>query len=96
MFSFNKQFYFLCKKDMDECKTKYGLHQRGPKCICTLFHGCYHHHFHVNPRIAHQAGLIAGKDSGVHDYDYYIEVSVTSNALLTTVKTLKVWLIMSL
>ncbi|KAJ8299760.1 hypothetical protein KUTeg_023820 [Tegillarca granosa] len=77
-------------KDMNECEAKYGSYPRGPSCICTQFHGCYHHHFHVVPRIASEAGLIAGKDRGVHDYDYYVEVAVTNNALLTTVKTLKI------
>lgn len=30
-------------------------------------------------------GLFPGKDTGVHDYDYYVEIAVTNNAQLVTI-----------
>jgi hypothetical protein len=35
-------------------------------------------------------GLHLNLDRGVHDYDYYIEISVKNKALLTTKETKKV------
>ena len=52
--------------------------------------GCYHRHFQVKPEIKATGGLILNKDKGVHDSDYYIEVTVTNIANLTTVLTKKV------
>ena len=52
--------------------------------------GCFHRHFQVKPKINKNGGLKVGKDRGNHEYDYYIEVSVTSKANLTTVLTKKV------
>jgi hypothetical protein len=58
-----------------------------------MFHGCYHKHFYVKPKIAKDAGLTPGKDTGVHDSDYYIEVTVINNALLKTTFLKKVCII---
>ena len=47
--------------------------------------------FYVKPKInKHDAGLITGKEKGVHDSNYYIEVTVVSKALLKTVVSKKV------
>ena len=75
---------------MTECEEKYGDAPRGPSCYCTPFHGCFNKHFYVKPDIVKGAGLIPGKDKGVHDSDYYIEVSVVNKALLKTVVVRKV------
>ncbi|KAL5006990.1 hypothetical protein ScPMuIL_015796 [Solemya velum] len=51
------------------------------------FHGCHHKHFQVKPRVIDSQspeGLIVGKERGVHDGDYYLEVNVTNRALLST------------
>jgi hypothetical protein len=39
----------------------------GPDCYCTLYHGCFHRHFQIKPQIVDGAGLIPGKDKGIHD-----------------------------
>ncbi|KAK3099491.1 hypothetical protein FSP39_005250, partial [Pinctada imbricata] len=74
---------------IDNCTDYYSTFPRGADCYCTPFWGCYHRHFQVKPTIktilGQPSGLVSGKDSGVHDTDYYIEVSATSKALLTTV-----------
>lgn len=46
--------------------------------------GAYHQHFQIKPKISKHGGLVLGKDKGLHDSDYYIEVQATNNALLTT------------
>jgi len=38
----------------------------------------------VNPEIKVGSGLIAGKDTGIHDYDYYIEIHTTNVAKFNT------------
>lgn len=52
--------------------------------------GCYHRHFQVKPEIKVHGGLILNFDSGIHDYDYHIDISVTSKANITTLLTKKV------
>ena len=52
--------------------------------------GCYHRHFQIKPEIKASGGLILNFDKGVHEYDYFIEVTVTSKAKLTTKLTKKV------
>lgn len=56
----------------------------------TPFWGAYHKHFQVKPAIKVQGGLKVGMDKGVHDSDYYLEVSATSKAELTTILSKKV------
>lgn len=55
-----------------------------------MFHGCYHKSFHVKPLVVNDSGITPGKEKGVHDSDYYVEVTVINNALLKTTKTIKV------
>jgi hypothetical protein len=79
-------FMYACLiyQNLTECEEKYQNEPRGPSCYCTMFHGCYHKHFYVKPKIVKNAGLTPGKDKGVHDSDYYVEVTVINNALLKT------------
>ncbi|CAG2198378.1 unnamed protein product [Mytilus edulis] len=76
--------------NMTLCEDKYQSSPRGPDCYCTLFHGCFHRHFHIQPVIVNGAGLISGNDKGVHDSDYFIEVTVVNKAMLTSVLTTKI------
>jgi len=89
----------LIYQNLTECEEKYQNEPRGPSCYCTMFHGCYHKHFYVKPKIVKNAGLTPGKDKGVHDSDYFIEVTVINNALLETTFLKKVcfiyWIIFS-
>ena len=48
--------------------------------------GAYHKHFQIVPA----GGLKNGKDKGVHDSDYYLEVTATNKAMLSTVLSKKV------
>ena len=48
--------------------------------------GAYHKHFEIVPAV----GLKIGKDKGVHDSDYYLEVTATNKAMLSTVLSKKV------
>jgi hypothetical protein len=74
-------YAFLIYQNLTECEEKYKNEPRGPSCYCTMFHGCYHKHFYVKPKIVKDAGLTPRKDKGVHDSDYYVEVTVINNAL---------------
>ncbi|ESO83749.1 hypothetical protein LOTGIDRAFT_168990 [Lottia gigantea] len=75
-----------------DCEEKYQNYSRGSDCYCTPAVGCYHQHFQVKPGVSLDkgTGLIQGKDQGVHDYDYYIEVYVMNNAKLNTTLTIKI------
>nr|XP_034301655.1 uncharacterized protein LOC105322112 [Crassostrea gigas] len=73
-----------------ECQSKYGSYARGANCYVTPFWGAYHKHFQVKPAIKVQGGLKVGMDKGVHDSDYYLEVSATSKAELTTILSKKI------
>ena len=75
---------------MTDCENKYSVYARGANCYCTAFMGCFHRHFQIKPEIKASGGLILNLDKGVHDSDYYLEVSVTNIAKLTTVITKKV------
>jgi hypothetical protein len=44
----------------------------------------------VKPLVVNDSGITPGKEKGVHDSDYYVEVTVINNALLKTTKTIKV------
>ena len=72
-------------QDLDTCKTTYG--NAPGVCYCTQFMDCFHRHFTEQPTITLGAGLEPGRDQGIHDYDYYIEVQVTNRA--KTVTTLR-------
>lgn len=69
---------------MSECQEKYSVYSRGPNCYETNHWGAYHQHFQVHPRIKAHGGLLQGKDHGLHDSDYFLEVQTVNNALLTT------------
>ncbi|CAG2242937.1 unnamed protein product [Mytilus edulis] len=76
--------------NLTHCEDKYSQYPRGANCYCTPFHGCFHRHFQIKPEIKEHGGLIANRDSGTHEYDYFIEITVTSIANLTTVLTRKI------
>ena len=82
----------LCFKDEDICKAKYGAYARGANCYCTPFDGCYHQHYQVKPQISISGtnGLHERMHQGVHDRDYFVEVTVTNRAMLQTTKFIKV------
>ena len=75
---------------MSVCDDKYKDSPRGSDCYCTLLHGCFHRHFHVQPQIVNGSGLTPGNEKGVHDSDYFIEVTVVNKAMLETVLIEKV------
>ncbi|CAC5386461.1 unnamed protein product [Mytilus coruscus] len=76
--------------NLTHCEDKYSDYARGANCYCTPFQGCFHRHFQIKPEIKQDGGLIVNKDKGTHEYDYFIEISVTSIANLTTVLTRKI------
>ncbi|VDI20686.1 Hypothetical predicted protein [Mytilus galloprovincialis] len=76
--------------NLTHCENKYSDYARGANCYCTPFKGCFHRHFQIKPEIKQHGGLISNKDKGTHEYDYFIEISVTSIAKLTTVLTKKI------
>ena len=61
-------------------------------CNCTPFDGCYHQHYQVKPQITTDGvnGLHESKHRGVHDSDYFIEVTATNKAILKTTRIIKV------
>ncbi|CAG2234222.1 unnamed protein product [Mytilus edulis] len=71
--------------DLSSCNSTYGSYARGANCYCTPFQGCFHRHFQIKPEIKLTGGLLQNKDKGMHEYDYYIEVSITNIAKITTV-----------
>ncbi|XP_071079258.1 uncharacterized protein [Haliotis cracherodii] len=81
-------------QDLVECETKYQTAARGPNCYCTPGVGCYHRHFQVKPKIVSanltHGGIFHDKDKGVHDSDYYLEVTVMNRAKLRTTLDFKV------
>ncbi|XP_067680773.1 uncharacterized protein [Haliotis asinina] len=81
-------------QDLLDCESKYQTAPRGPSCYCTPGVGCYHRHFQVRPRIVSAdlsgGGIFHDKNKGVHDSDYYLEVTVTNHAKLTTTLDFKV------
>jgi hypothetical protein len=58
-------------------------------CLIIQFSTLQQNHFQIKPEIKASGGLILNLDKGVHDSDYYLEVSVTNIAKLTTVITKK-------
>ncbi|CAC5360418.1 unnamed protein product [Mytilus coruscus] len=76
--------------DLSSCNSTYGSYARGANCYCTPFQGCFHRHFQIKPEIKTTVGLLQNKDKGMHEYDYYIEVSITNIAKITTVLKKKI------
>ncbi|CAG2233138.1 unnamed protein product [Mytilus edulis] len=76
--------------NLTHCEDKYSDYARGPNCYCTPYQGCFHRHFQIKPEIKQDGGLKFNKDKGTHEYDYFIEISVTSIAKLTTGLTKKI------
>ncbi|XP_076117799.1 uncharacterized protein LOC143085385 [Mytilus galloprovincialis] len=76
--------------DLSSCNSTYGSYARGANCYCTPFQGCFHRHFQIKPEIKLTGGLLQNKDKGMHEYDYYIEVSITNIAKITTVLKKKI------
>ncbi|XP_046345841.2 uncharacterized protein LOC124126446 [Haliotis rufescens] len=81
-------------EDEASCRTQYGHSPRGSNCYCTPGVGCYHRHFQVKPSViddnADHGGIFHSKDRGVHDSDYFLEVTVMNHAKLTTTLHLKI------
>ncbi|XP_041351012.1 uncharacterized protein LOC121369995 [Gigantopelta aegis] len=75
-------------QSVEACEKKYGSYARGANCYCTPYVGCFHRHFQVKPIVVaagkEDGGVLKDKHSGVHDSDYYLEVTVTNHAKLTT------------
>lgn len=69
---------------------KYGNYSRGPNCYQTNHWGAFHRHYQIKPEVKRDGGLVHGKDVGLHDSDYYIEINATNKALISTVVTKKV------
>ncbi|XP_067682774.1 uncharacterized protein [Haliotis asinina] len=81
-------------EDESSCKTQYLYYPRGSNCYCTPGLGCYHRHFQVKPDVidddVEHGGIFHSKDKGVHDSDYFVEVTVMNHAKLTTTLHLKI------
>ncbi|XP_078321865.1 uncharacterized protein LOC111103999 isoform X3 [Crassostrea virginica] len=77
-------------QNLSECIVKYGAYSRGPNCYETNHWGAFHRHYQIKPEIKRDGGLVHGKDVGLHDSDYYLEVKATNKALLSTVLTKKI------
>ncbi|WAR04893.1 hypothetical protein MAR_020262 [Mya arenaria] len=85
---------------LTECEQEYSNYARGHNCYCSPYHGCFHQHFQVIPRVIdiktaggstqHIGGIDAEKSEGVHEREYYIEVTAVNNAGLTTVRSHKI------
>ena len=84
-------------QSLEDCQTKYGHYARGPNCYCTPFNGCFHRHYQVKPQITTTSdnGIFLDMSSGAHESDYFIEITATNHAFLTTVHTLKVYVFTS-
>ncbi|WAR06111.1 hypothetical protein MAR_021480 [Mya arenaria] len=90
----------LESKTLTECEQEYANYARGHNCYCSPYHGCFHQHFQVIPPVIdiktaggsteQIGGIDADKSDGVHESEYYIEVTVINNAGLTTVRTHKI------
>ncbi|CAC5375358.1 unnamed protein product [Mytilus coruscus] len=76
--------------NITSCENMYQNSPRGSDCYCTFHHGCFHRHFHVQPEIVNGSGLTPGKDKGLHDSDYFIEITVVNKAMLMSVLTKKI------
>ncbi|XP_046557203.1 uncharacterized protein LOC124266453 [Haliotis rubra] len=77
-----------------DCKSAKANAPRGANCYCTPAKGCYHRHFQVKPIVVdssrRRGGIFSNKNKGSHDSDYYLEVTVTNHAKLTTKVEFKV------
>ncbi|XP_053401094.1 uncharacterized protein LOC123523194 isoform X2 [Mercenaria mercenaria] len=76
---------------LEQCQDSYTNYPRGFNCYCSPYNGCYHKHYQIKPHITSTGtdGIHSGNDVGVHDYDYFIEVTATNNARLKTVVSRK-------
>ncbi|XP_071082542.1 uncharacterized protein [Haliotis cracherodii] len=76
------------------CTARYGDYARGANCYCTPGTGCYHRHFQIKPRIISSnlshGGVFDDMHKGVHDSDYFIEITVMNHAKLNTSLAIKV------
>ncbi|WAR05117.1 hypothetical protein MAR_020486 [Mya arenaria] len=85
---------------LEECERFYTDYARGPSCYCSPYHGCFHQHFQVIPTVIdlktaggptqHLGGIDGDKSEGVHEREYYIEVTAANNAGLSTLRTHKI------
>ncbi|XP_071082513.1 uncharacterized protein [Haliotis cracherodii] len=79
---------------MANCTARYGDYARGANCYCTPGTGCYHRHFQIKPRIISSnlshGGVFHDMHKGVHDSDYFIEITVMNHAKLNTSLAIKV------
>lgn len=87
---FIPNFVHFYEQDQEECLSMYGNYSRGPSCYQTNHWGAFHKHFQIKPEVKRDGGLIHGKDLGLHDSDYFLEVKATNIALLSTLLTRKV------
>ncbi|KAL4221421.1 hypothetical protein ACF0H5_019679 [Mactra antiquata] len=73
-------------ESLDECNTKYKGYARGPNCYKTPYNGYYHRHYQIKPRVTNltTGGILENGTHGKHESDYYIQVTATNNANLTT------------
>ncbi|XP_046570853.1 uncharacterized protein LOC124279103 [Haliotis rubra] len=81
-------------KNLANCTARYGDYPRGANCYCTPGTGCYHRHFQIKPRIIlsnlSHGGVFHDLHKGVHDSDYFIEITVMNHAKLNTSLAIKV------
>ena len=82
-------------QDLATCQSQWGSYIRGPNCYCTGPVGCYHRHFQVKPliidsNIYSHGGMFHDMNTPVHDYDYFMEVTVYNHANLSTTLTRQV------
>ncbi|XP_067663316.1 uncharacterized protein [Haliotis asinina] len=77
-----------------DCKSANADAPRGVNCYCTPAKGCYHRHFQVKPIVVDSSrqhgGIFSNRSRGSHDSDYYLEVTVTNHAKLTSKMEFKV------
>ncbi|XP_067684738.1 uncharacterized protein [Haliotis asinina] len=81
-------------QSLANCTARYGNYPRGANCYCTPGTGCYHRHFQIKPRIISSnlshGGVFHDLHKGVHDSDYFVEVTVMNHAKLHTSLAIKV------
>ncbi|XP_055958814.1 uncharacterized protein LOC130014035 [Patella vulgata] len=75
--------------NIKECQSKYSNNARGANCYCIPTSTCYHRHFQIKqPTTATPGeGILNNKNTGTHDHDYRIVVTVMNQAKLKTILT---------
>jgi hypothetical protein len=63
---------------------------RGANCYCTPYTGCFHKHYQVIPPKHEVHGIYPNRSEGVHESEYFLEVTAVNNAILKTVVFYKV------